>query len=230
WAADLGHDAAPAAGASTDHAPAAEPTASAGDEAAGFLTLHALRIKGMATVETITALAGIEADTARRHLDALVEQGAATFMEPRSMWVLSAEGREAHGPVLADAVAGLDLAGLPYERFLALNGDFKLLCTDWQLKDGEPNDHQDPAYDAAIVARLGEFDDQAKPVVASIGQAIPWMAGYGARLQAARSRFEGGDQKGLTGVMCDSYHDVWMELHEDLILSQGIDRAQEGSF
>ena len=26
-----------------------------------------------------------------------------------------------------------------------------------------------------------------------------------------------------------SYHDVWMELHEDLILTQGIDRAEEGS-
>ena len=30
--------------------------------------------------------------------------------------------------------------------------------------------------------------------------------------------------------MCNSYHDVWMELHEDLILTLGIDRAKEGSF
>jgi len=30
--------------------------------------------------------------------------------------------------------------------------------------------------------------------------------------------------------MCGSYHDVWMELHEDLILTLGIDRAAEGSF
>ena len=29
----------------------------------------------------------------------------------------------------------------------------------------------------------------------------------------------------FTGVMCGSYHDAWMELHEDLILTQGIDRA-----
>ncbi|MFT7503790.1 MAG: hypothetical protein ACI91Q_002603, partial [Gammaproteobacteria bacterium] len=27
-----------------------------------------------------------------------------------------------------------------------------------------------------------------------------------------------------------SYHDAWMELHEDLILTQGIDRSAEGSF
>jgi hypothetical protein len=30
--------------------------------------------------------------------------------------------------------------------------------------------------------------------------------------------------------MCGSYHDVWMELHEDLIITQRIDRAAEGSF
>ena len=34
----------------------------------------------------------------------------------------------------------------------------------------------------------------------------------------------------FTGVMCGSYHDVWMELHEDLILTLGVDRAKEGSF
>jgi hypothetical protein len=30
--------------------------------------------------------------------------------------------------------------------------------------------------------------------------------------------------------MCRSHHDVWMELHEALILTNGIDRAAEGSF
>ena len=28
--------------------------------------------------------------------------------------------------------------------------------------------------------------------------------------------------------MCGSYHDVWMELHEDLILTLGVDRAEGG--
>ena len=30
--------------------------------------------------------------------------------------------------------------------------------------------------------------------------------------------------------MCESFHDIWMELHEDLILLQGIDRTIEGSY
>jgi len=31
-------------------------------------------------------------------------------------------------------------------------------------------------------------------------------------------------------VMCESFHDIWMELHEDLIVLQAIDRVHEGSF
>jgi len=33
----------------------------------------------------------------------------------------------------------------------------------------------------------------------------------------------------LTIVTCGSDHDVWMELREDLILTQGVGRAEEGS-
>ena len=38
---------------------------------------------------------------------------------------------------------------------------------------------------------------------------------------AAASALENGDQRMFTGVMCGSYHDVWMELHEDLHLDAG---------
>ncbi len=30
--------------------------------------------------------------------------------------------------------------------------------------------------------------------------------------------------------MCESFHDIWMELHEDLIVMLRIDRVAEGSF
>ena len=184
----------------------------------------------MATAEAVAALAGTDGSVIRPHLDALVDRGAATYMEPREMWLLGAEGREAHGPALEAAVAGLDLNAMPYDEFMALNGQFKQLCTDWQLRDGEPNDHADADYDARIIARLAALDEEAGPVVDALGAVVPWMAGYRERLSAARQRAEAGDPKALTGVMCDSYHDIWMELHEDLILTQGIDRAAEGSF
>ena len=39
-----------------------------------------------------------------------------------------------------------------------------------------------------------------------------------------------GETNMCMGVMCGSYQDVWMELHEDLILTQGFGRAAEGRF
>ena len=50
------------------------------------------------------------------------------------------------------------------------------------------------------------------------------------RLEQTCRRVVAGETNMFTGVMCGSYHDVWMELHEDLILTQRIDRAKEGSF
>ena len=56
------------------------------------------------------------------------------------------------------------------------------------------------------------------------------LAPYGPRLARTCQRVVEGETNMFTGVMCGSYHDVWMELHEDLILTQGIDRSAEGSF
>lgn len=195
----------------------------------GFQAFHALRIKGMVTAASVAAICGVGEDLVVPILEDLTEKGHATFMEPRGMWIISADGRAAHEPVLAQAVDGLVADDLPYQQFLDLNDEFKQLCTDWQLRDGQPNDHQDQAYDAAVFERLCDLDDRTQPILAQIATVIPWTRTYGPRLTAARQRLVDGDQKALTGVMCDSYHDVWMELHEDLILTQGIDRAAEGS-
>jgi hypothetical protein len=59
---------------------------------------------------------------------------------------------------------------------------------------------------------------------------VPRLARYADRLVAAAATVVGGDPKRFTGVMCESFHDIWMELHEDLIVLQRIDRTAEGSF
>ena len=115
-------------------------------------------------------------------------------------------------------------------QFLALNDELKELCGRWQLRDGAPNDHTDQSYDAAVIADLDALHDRAVPVVRALAAALARLAPYERRLGEACQRFRGGETNMFTGVMCSSYHDVWMELHEDLILSQGIDRAAEGSF
>ncbi len=203
--------------------------ATIGPGEAGFRALHGLRIRGMATADVLVAVSGLDEGAARAALDELVALERAKYLEPRGMWVITPAGREAHRSLLAEVVESLDLGAVPYDRFLELNDDVKQLCTDWQVRDGEPNDHDDPDYDRRIIDRLSALDEVVQPVVAAIGEVVPWIGRYGARLTAARDRLLAGDTTALTGVLCDSYHDVWMELHEDLIATQGIDRAAEGS-
>jgi hypothetical protein len=117
-----------------------------------------------------------------------------------------------------------------YERFLELNEVFKQLCTDWQMCEGRQNDHTDAAYDNKCITRLQELNAECKSVLDAFAAAIPRMARYAPRLDDAVARVTAGDAKAFTGVMCSSYHDVWMELHEDLIVLQRIDRVEEGSF
>jgi hypothetical protein len=195
-----------------------------------FRTLHALRIKGFAKVEVIAEVADVPVDDARAHLEALQAAELSTYRQARSLWQLTPAGKEHHARRLGDDVAGLDGLAEPYARFLALNEELKELCGRWQLRAGAPNDHSDAAYDAAVIADLDALHERAVPVVREMAGALVRLAPYERRLAEACQRFHSGETSMFTGVMCSSYHDVWMELHEDLILSQGIDRAAEGSF
>lgn len=198
----------------------------------GFLTHHALRIKGFARTEMLADMIALEASLVRTTLGGLAERGMAVFREARELWQLTPEGRQAHLSALAEDVAKFDLAALKphYHSFLGINDSFKTLCGDWQLRNGQPNDHSDDAYDRAVIDRLHRLREAAEPVVTSMASIVPRLRPYVQRLEGAATQVASGAHNMFTGVMCGSFHDIWMELHEDLILTQGIDRSAEGSF
>ena len=116
-----------------------------------------------------------------------------------------------------------------YQRFLSVNGAFLALCTDWQMFDeNRLNDHADPAYDAAVIGRLGDLDDNVQPVCRDLGMALERLDGYGQRLAEARQKVEQGDTDWFTRPTIESYHSVWFELHEDLLATLNIERSREG--
>ena len=198
-----------------------------------FRVHHALRIKGFVKIETLAELAGLPEDEVLAHLLEMQQQGHTNYRENRGLWQLTPDGRQAHVTALEEDACrpgfreGL---GEKYHRFLEMNDVFKALCADWQLRNGETNDHSDTAYDEACIKRLAVLDDEAQPICHAFAEVAKRFDGYAARLTGSRTALEAGDQRMFTGVMCGSYHDVWMELHEDLILTQGIDRLAEGSF
>lgn len=198
-----------------------------------FQTFHALRIKGFANVDTLAEMTALDVADVELHLSHLQENGYVMFREQRALWQLTPDGRAAHAEHLRADVDGLHPERLlkePYGTFLEHNSEFKELCGDWQLRDGEPNDHSDGDYDRSVIDRLVDLHGRAHPVVAEISGRLDRFEPYPARLEQVLARVLAGESNMFTGVMCGSYHDVWMELHEDLILTQGIDRAAEGSF
>lgn len=197
-----------------------------------FRAFHALRIKGFAKLDSVAGIADVSEAEAESHLKALLDRGYAMFREARALWQITPAGKEAHRDALAADSPGSVTAALhtPYERFLGINTAFKGLCGDWQLRDGQPNDHRDAAYDRAVIERLVAMKDETVPVVSEMAAVLGRLAPYVPRLESAVKCVVAGEQNMFTGVMCDSFHDVWMELHEDLLLTQGIDRVAEGSF
>ena len=198
-----------------------------------FRTFHALRIKGFAKAETVAEVADLPVSAVDEHLTDLQAREWAMFREARQLWQLTPVGRDEHRVALSQDVSAAKLGKSlrsPYESFLKLNEQFKALCGAWQLKNGEPNDHSDPSYDQGVVQQLVGLNDKTLPVVTTMGTVLSRLAPYAPRLGATCVRVTNGETNMFTGVMCGSYHDVWMELHEDLILTQGIDRGAEGSF
>jgi len=197
-----------------------------------FRAFHALRIKGFAKVDMVADIAAVTPDEAEIYLNVLLERELAMFREQRGLWQLTPAGKETHREELRIDTPDSVRSGLTpaYTDFLVLNASFKDLCGDWQLKEGAPNDHSDTQYDKQVIERLVEMNKLASPIVETMGDVLGRIAPYAPRMLTSSQRVVAGENSMFTGVMCGSYHDVWMELHEDLILTQGIDRAAEGSF
>jgi hypothetical protein len=117
-----------------------------------------------------------------------------------------------------------------YEAFLPLNARLKDVCTAWQRRpDGSANDHDDLAYDARVRDDLDDVHESISPILRRLGQAVPRLARFPALLAAALDRLDDGGTAWLTSPMCDSYHTVWMHLHQELLLALGIDRAEDSA-
>jgi hypothetical protein len=194
--------------------------------------IHVLRIRGFANVDGVAESLGSPTETVALVLASLVEQGSAQFFEARGLYKLTPAGTENHVRWLSGLMVDdtRRLFHQTYTPFLELNSTFKELCTRWQTRDGSPNDHSDAGYDSRCIAELGGLLARSLEVLEGFASASRRFVLYAHRLQAAFARLESGDNRMFTGVMCGSFHDVWMELHEDLVQLLGIDRMQEGSF
>jgi hypothetical protein len=188
--------------------------------------LQAVRLKGRIMPADVAATVGEAPSTVAEAVGAATDAGL--LIEGKTLR-LSPEGRIRLDQLLAAERRNTDQAaiGAAYDQFRSVNADFKALVADWQLKDGEPNPHDDAEYDAAILARLADVHERVTPIAEAVAHELPRLASYSDKLAAALAKVQSGETTWLTRPIVDSYHTVWFELHEELILAAGLTRESE---
>jgi hypothetical protein len=188
--------------------------------------LQALRLKGRVAPGDLAATTGEDAVS-----DTVASLSARGLLKGEATLRLTPEGRDRLAELLATERADADTPAIraAYAKFRDVNAEFKALVTDWQLKDGAPNPHDDAGYDAAVLARLDGVHEGALDVVNVVAAQLPRLRHYGEKLCSALDKVRSGDTAWLTRPIIDSYHTVWFELHEELIIAAGLTREEEAA-
>ncbi len=227
WARELGIELAGAETA-TEETTMTEQASGTRDGAARELAVRGLAIKGYCDAAGMAHALGCSVEEAAALLDWLVADGLAE--RAAGSFRLTADGKAVGAERIADdrTAWGAEAAGAALEAFVALDQRMKQIVTSWQMKsEGELNDHADAAYDAAVLAGLAELHVDVDAWLGPLVAGLPRLARYGERLAAAAAAAAAGDGKFIASPRVDSYHGIWFELHEDLILLAGRTRADE---
>jgi hypothetical protein len=202
----------------------------------GLRVLHALRLKWVADPDGVAAATGLPVDAVTAELEAAHRDGLTEARAGGRVpgWRLTDEGKQLHRKRLEaelDESGQRDAVHAAYQRFLEHNRELLSLCTAWQMRpgsNGEPvlNDHRDAGYDAGVLDRLDNVHAVIQPVIGDLAAALDRFSPYRPRLDTAHERVHRGQVDWLTRPLMDSYHTVWFELHEDLLVTLGIERKE----
>ncbi|MFG1606453.1 transcriptional regulator [Actinoplanes sp. NPDC049265] len=190
--------------------------------------LHTLRCMGVSSVERVADAAGMGVDDAE---GSLIGLGAAGFVTRHGGvfggWGVTGAGKAADARWAEREIDAAGTRGVlteAYREFEGLNLEVLDLCTAWQMRAGGVlNDHRDAGYDRRVLAGLVEVDGRAATLIEAMAGAAGRFRRYRERLGAALGRVRAGE----TGYVTDevgSYHGIWFQLHEDLLVTLGIPR------
>lgn len=204
-----------------------------------LLVLHAVRLHGVTDDDKVARRAGLPRELVSELLLDAEAFGCVTRVEfgATKGWALTDRGRAQDRRALADELEATQARATVEEqhrRFEELNGRLVRASTDWQLRP-TPSDrfaanlHDDPEWDARILRELADLHRELGPLVAALAAELARFAGYDDRFGAALARATGGASEWVTGIDVDSCHAVWMELHEDLLSTLGLARAEMGT-
>ena len=198
--------------------------------------LHAVRLLGFVGADDIATRAGAAPDASALRLLEAEQQGLVQHVAfaDSAGWALTQEGTRENERQLADELrttGGRAEVEAVHRAFRPLNARLLRAVTDWQIVPGpggrlDTNDHSDRARDARILDELGSLGAALAPLLERLVSVLPRFAGYDERFASALERARTGEAAWVDGMLRDSCHRVWFELHEDLLATLGIDRAE----
>jgi hypothetical protein len=202
---------------------------------ARLLVLHALRLKGVASVESVAGAVGLEGDEVERQLEQLAALGLVVMRDGLLKgWQLTPTGRIEHERLLAvelDTTGARPTVEQSYSRFRSLNPGVLDACSRWQVRERGGhmvrNDHADPAYDEKVLHDLSDALSEARPLSDRLAAELDRFRPYGPALEDALDRAQAGERDYVTKPIIASFHTVWFEMHEDLLVTLGLDRSSE---
>ncbi|MDV2980527.1 UNVERIFIED_CONTAM: transcriptional regulator [Actinomycetes bacterium ARC8] len=191
-----------------------------------LLVLHAVRVLGYAGTERVIARVKLDEHPVRELIQRAQAAGQVTWTQfaDQGGWSLTEAGK-AHGEHLLAAELGATktrtLVQEVLDGFGPLNSLVAGACTRWQLT--ELGLAQPPADLEQILADLARAADELEVLEARLSSGLSRFAGYHCRFTAAveHARRETG---WICGTDRDSAHQIWFELHEDLLATLGRSR------
>jgi hypothetical protein len=187
--------------------------------------LQALRIKGLATEPDLEDLLGSPPGSlaellAELEREELIERAGDAEPYPR---LLTAAGLDRHAELAEtrrgeEGVAEIEIL---YAVFLELNQPVKQAVSTWQAGD------QDAAGTEDAIEELDELAAQLTEAEAMADQGRWRFGAYADRFTAALARTRDGERRFIDDPTTASFHTVWFELHEDLLLTLGKSRSEE---
>jgi hypothetical protein len=201
------------------------------------LSLHAVRLLGFAGADAIARRFNQDAEVVTEHLLDFEAFGWVTHSEfaGSAGWSLTEAGRGEDRQRLAaelDAAHARPVVVDVHTKFLPLNARFLDAATRWQVRPlpGQPmaaNDHTDHRWDDRVLDVLGAVGRGLAPLDAALAKVLARLGGYAERYQDAFGRASRGEYRWIDGLGIDSCHTVWMQLHEDLLATLGLERGPQ---
>ena len=196
--------------------------------------LHAVRLLGMGNDEEVAARFDLEAAVVRELLLDFQAMGWLTRVEFAGTggWTLTTAGRTENERRLAGELAATDsrpAVEAAHRDFLPQNDGLLRAATDWQLRPSRTdplaaNDHSDPVWDQRVLDVLSSLSEDLRAICWTLGNRLTRFRGYDERFVAALNRVRRGDREWVNRPKVDSCHTVWMQLHEDLLATLGLER------